>query len=468
MISSELLERTLASVVGQDRVLVDPKALAGYSKGGGLVPPVSPLLAVRPETREQVQELVRVANRHRLPLTPWSSGKNNQGTAVPSAGGIVVDLSGMNAVLEIDEENRNARVQPGVSFAQLQAQAKQVGLRALTPVELPAAASVLATYLELNPLYSWPKYGFETLLNLEMILGSGELLRTGNAAVPLIQKGYDPHSNPFVILSKIWYGSQGTFCIGTEATVILKNRTEVNRPFLVGFRELQDCFPILRDIQKYRIGEELFVANATELAALLGAGVPGLTRSALEPWTLALVIRGSEEEVRFQEEDLKEILERHGKSLAPAPQELGEALLKEIEQPAGWEAFAPARCTLPFAALLETLPDLNRAAGSLAKAGGYDPDGLGCFVLPAEIGRVHCHFSLAGKLGDAAAAARLRELYYALAAELLKGGAFFSRPTGRLAEMVYQRTPTYYNTLKKFKELFDPNDVLNPGKVFVL
>jgi len=477
MISSELLERTLSSVVGQDRVLVDPKALTAYSKGGGLAAPGSPLLAVQPETDGQVQELVRLANRLRIPLTPWSSGKNNQGSSLPSPGGIVLDLSRMTAILEIDEDNRNARIEPGVTFARLQEEAKGRGLRVLTPVELPAAASVLTTYLELNPLYSWPKYGFETLLNMEMILGNGERLRTGNAASPLIEKGYDPHSNPYVILGKIWYGAQGTLCVATAATVILKSRQEVNKPFLLGFRNLEDSFALLREIQKYRIGEELFLANAKELASILSAAGPGLFQPAPAPWNLVLVVRGTEAEVRFQEEDLRDILDRHEKCVSSASAvdaKLSAALLKEIESPSGWEGMtarksgAAARATLPLVAAIETLPNMNILAESLCERHGYDPAELGCFLLPAEIGRVHYHFSFSCDPGDAEQTGRCRTLYNGLAAGLIKRGAFFSRPAGRVAEMVYQRTPAYYNTLKVFKELFDPNAILNPGKVFVL
>ena len=106
----------------------------------------------------EVQDVVKICNHHRITVTPYTTGTNNQGAAIPALGGVVVDVSRMNRVLEIDPVSRNAHIEAGVTFAQLLDETEKVktelapyGLRVAAPVELPASASVLVNFLEYVP-----------------------------------------------------------------------------------------------------------------------------------------------------------------------------------------------------------------------------------------------------------------------------------------------------------------------------
>ncbi len=118
-----------------------------------------PQKTVQPTCYEEVQETIKKANRDRTPLVPVSSGTNLQDTHLPSVkDAIAVDLSRMNKITYLDARNRDAVIEPGVTFAQLEAACEAEGLRTLTAIDVPKEASVLGTYLEMMPLYGWPKY----------------------------------------------------------------------------------------------------------------------------------------------------------------------------------------------------------------------------------------------------------------------------------------------------------------------
>ncbi len=99
---------------------------------------------VRPESAAEVQEVIKKANRDKKPLVPFSSGNNLQDTHLPSVkGAISVDLSGLKGIY-YDTLNRNAVVEPGVTFEELDRYCKKDGLRPLTALDVPKTASVLS------------------------------------------------------------------------------------------------------------------------------------------------------------------------------------------------------------------------------------------------------------------------------------------------------------------------------------
>ena len=96
----------------------------------------------------------------------------------------------------------------------------------------------------------------------------------------------------------------------------------------------------------------------------------------------------------------------------------------------------------------------------------YPTREIGVYLQPLERGRAcHLEFSFPCDLDSIHERDKLRELYVHLSEELITMGAFFSRPYGCWADMVYRRATTYTNTLKEVKKVFDPNSILNPGKL---
>ena len=475
-VSLEFFQEGFSNIVGVEDVISDPHTLEKYSKDQSFVPPRKPLLVVRPETMTEVQEIVKMANRYKVPLTPYSSGKNNQGATIPFATGVIIDLSKMDRVSEIDMENRNVAIEPGVTFARLQKEAKKHDLRVLTPIELPSSASVIATYIELCPLYSWSKYGTENMLTMELVLGNGDILRTGSSATPIIDKPYDPVAGPYGFLNKIWFGSQGTLGIVTQGIVKLKTLHDTNKAFFVSSDKIDNILRVVKDIKRARIGEEIFLANNMELALLLAENPSDVIklRKALEPWTLVVIIRGFNEEVEFQEKDLGDIVAKYNMKLRDEIKGIESAdkiILNEIEFPHGWEKtsqFKGARNVIPFITTTETIQEFNNLAYRLADKYDYPSENIGCFMLPVELGRVHYQYSFARDPGDPNETQKVKELFYELCDLLIKQGAFFSRPYGDCARLVYSRAPNYYSFIKELKKIVDPEYIMNPNRIFVI
>ena len=113
------MRERFAAVLGAERVVSDPAALDAYNDDFSEHTPVTPALALLPESVEQVQALVRVAGELRVPLTPRVAGTNVGGLAIPPEGGVVVDLRRMNRVVAVHVDDMVAVIEPGVTQQQL-------------------------------------------------------------------------------------------------------------------------------------------------------------------------------------------------------------------------------------------------------------------------------------------------------------------------------------------------------------
>ena len=204
MMDERYIIETLEEIVGPENVITSHDDLFRYAADGSFVKPMRPLCAVKPATIEEVQGIVRLANRLPIPLFPFSSGTTYQGAHIPTERGITVDLSRMNRIDLLDTVARNAIIEPGVTFAQLQEEAKKVGLRAMTPIGVPASGSVLATYLECTPLYLWPRFKTWETLTLKMVLPTGEVMGTGQMALPDSDRPYNWTTN-FAVLNRLFF-----------------------------------------------------------------------------------------------------------------------------------------------------------------------------------------------------------------------------------------------------------------------
>lgn len=180
------LKEKLAGVAGADGVSDDAETLSSY-ESAGLAGGGKPLLLVRPSEAPQVRTLIKLANEVGLNLVFSSSGPPRyRGDTVPSGEAVIVDMSRMDRVLRVDRRNKVALIEPGVTFDRLKDAAEKAGLRALMPLLPRSSKSVLASYLEREPI-TIPKYHWDMtdpLLCTELVFGTGDLFRTGSAAGP--------------------------------------------------------------------------------------------------------------------------------------------------------------------------------------------------------------------------------------------------------------------------------------------
>jgi (+)-pinoresinol hydroxylase len=149
--------------------------------------------AVAPAEVEHVQHIVRIADRYRIPLYPISTGRNlGYGGAAPTySGSVVVDLKRMNRILDVSEENASCLVEPGVSYFDLYRYIQEHGLKLWVDVPDPGWGSLVGNALDRGGGYTRPQFRnhFDAHCGMEIVLPSGELLRTGMGALPGAKTG---------------------------------------------------------------------------------------------------------------------------------------------------------------------------------------------------------------------------------------------------------------------------------------
>lgn len=215
----ELLD-DLRAALGEAAVLTDPDLLRGHQRDeADLCPAGTPAVLVRPRRTADVVAAVRVAARHGVPVVPQGARTGLAGAANAVDGALVLSMVAMDEILEIDPVNRIAVVQPGVVNAALAAAVARHGLR-YPPDPGSWESSTLGGNVATNAGgMCCVKYGVTTeyVLGLEIVLASGEVLRTGRRTAKGVA-GYD--------LTRLFVGSEGTLGVITQITVSLRPAPE--------------------------------------------------------------------------------------------------------------------------------------------------------------------------------------------------------------------------------------------------
>ena len=256
------------SIVGNEWVTDDINTLNHYSHDQSFVPPSQPELVTFPKSVEEVEGIVKLANRTNTPLVPFSSGLNFHGAAVPERGGMIVNLSQMNNILAIDEDNWFVVLEPGVTYEQLQNELNKKQLRAMVPLGVPPQRTVLSSVLERDPALAAAsfEYGNDLMLDTEVILPEGDLFRTG-----LWASGGRPgaHLGPVrALLYRFWTAAQGTLGIMTKMVLQVEYLPQKQEILFITFPTLGESLEAIKQIQRNEIGLECFLLNSFNLAAI--------------------------------------------------------------------------------------------------------------------------------------------------------------------------------------------------------
>lgn len=485
------LQKDLEKIVGTGNVFTDPETLLSYSQDQSFVPPRKPDCVVLPATVEEIQEIIRYANKTRIPVIPYSSGKNLHGATIPDQGGIILNLKRLDRILQVDEENWFAIIEPGVTYARLQDELMKKGFRIMIPWGVPPDRSVLTSYLERDPVLQAANFehGNALIMDMEMILPEGELFRTGYWATGGKPGGpLGPIRN---IIYRLWTGAQGTLGVITKMGVAIHPLPPLRKVFFIAFDSLQDMIEPVKRIQRREIGMECFALNNFNLAALLNEdwslpqtfpcdSIPSATfkelMDSLPRWTLVICLQGfarlPEEKIAYEEEALRETCEGAGVDLLtvlPSCIALDKIFLEEFYRP--FNALKKFRFKgsvhdLTFKSPLKKIGLLEELLLNYCSQRRYPPQEVGGYCLFLERARaVHLEFDLHCDLRDRGETERVRQIWLQASEILMNHGAYFDRPYGPWAEMVYSRAANYTQKLKEIKREIDPNNILNPGKL---
>jgi FAD/FMN-containing dehydrogenase len=479
----------LMGIVGAANVLDDPGTLEAYSRDESFVRPMKPWFVVKPKNAAEVQEIVKCANETQTPLVPVSSGPPRfYGDTVPSTpGAVIVDLSGMKRIIKIDRRNRLTVIEPGLTYGELQPELAKEGLTLPNPLLPKASKSVVTSMLERQPVLI-PKYQFgilDPLRCVEVVWGNGDRFLTGDAGnLGSLDEAWERKHPPVspsgpgqVDFYRLVSAAQGSMGIVTWAVLKCQVLPELRKLFFVPARRLEDLKNFAYRVLRLRFGDENLILNSANLASILGEGADGIKalQGKLPPWVFLIGVAGREilprERIEFQEKDLREMAQQFGLQLLSAVPgaregEVMDALVNPSSEPY-WKLRYKGGCQdILFVTTLEKAPEFVKTVYSLAEAMNCSPSDIGVYIQPVHQGAsCHCEFNIPFNPDNKQEVARIKEFFTRASEELQRQGAFFSRPYGIWASMAFNRDAQSTMVLKKLKGIFDPNNVMNPGKL---
>ena len=450
----------LDEIVGARNVSESAEDLEKHAVDESLEPPHPPKVVVRPGSTEEVSAIMRIAHKERIPVTPQGSRTGLSGGSHPVYGGIALSLERMNRILEIDEENLMAVVEPGVLIVDLHSETEKMGL--LYPPDPGQESGSLGGNISTNAGgVRGMKYGVtrDFVRGLEAVLPNGDVIEVGGKTV----KNSTAYS-----LKDIIIGSEGTLAVVTKAILRLVPKPRHTALVYVPFESTRDAAKTVSEIVRRKVvpyALEYMPRHAVLTAErYLERSLPDNSH----PAYLIIGVEGnSEEEVDSQLETVGEVCTELGAVdafVADAPsrqQQLWEARKCLFDAyKAFWEIDEVDSC-VPRG----RIPDYIEEAEEVAKRHGVIISNIG----HAGDGNVHSIIAR-GDLDEVRWRNALESVIGELIGIALRLGGTISGEHGvGLAKKRYlpdQVGLTQIELMKAIKRAFDPNNILNPGKIF--
>ena len=419
-----------------------------------------PDAVVYPVTAEEVRQTVLLANLHRFPVIPRGAGSGFSGGSLPVQGGVVLSTERMDRIVSIDTENLYAVVEPGVVTGTLKEEARKVGL--FYPPD-PASlkfSTLGGNIAECAGGMCAVKYGVtrDYVLGLEAVLGTGELVRTGVATAKGVV-GYD--------LTRMLVGSEGTLGIVTRATLRLIPLPEAAATLLALFHGNRRSAEAVNAIVAARVtpsAMELIDRTAIDcVQALIPVPLPEGTGSAL-----LLEVDGPEGQVSREADLLTQVCRTHGAievrraSDARGRDELWK--LRRSISPA-LRRLAPVKLNEDIVVPRSRLADMFDFLADLADRSNVRIVTFG----HAGDGNIHVNIMISG--ADADETRRAEEAVGEVFRKTVAMGGTISGEHGvgisKAPFLEMEVGPLGVAVMKRLKECFDPNGILNPGKIFL-
>jgi len=436
---------------------------------------------------------IRAARDDGQSVVPISSAApNNRACSGLPKGVRILDFSGMKRVMKIDRRNRVVLVEPGVCFEELVPQVKRQGLRLMTPLLPRPGKSALAAYLDREPTIQ-PRYQWDLsdpLLCLEVVFGTGDLMRTGSAGGPgsleqqwqagEFQKGpMGPGQNDWMRLVQ---GGQGSMGLATWGSVKCEVRPRVQRLALAVAESLEPLVEASYRQFHGKLTDIHFLVDRGALAALL-AGDRREHEQVLRdatPWNLIYSVSGiehfPEERAAYFAREAQREVEAEGARLQAPPllseNELlelltdAEAQIRRFGETHWRDRARGAHDSVYFQTTMDRAASLIRRFDEIASGAGIDATRIGRYLQPQLGGRCcHLEFIVAANTDDPHDVDRIRDFCANAAAPLIDAGAFFSRPHGAWALPAMRAAGSSRWIFEEMKRIFDPDGILAPGRL---
>jgi glycolate dehydrogenase FAD-linked subunit len=458
MIESHIIA-LLQEIVGKDLVSVEKADLICYSYDA-TQQKFLPDVVVHPQTTEQISRIMQLANTEMVPVFPRGAGSGFTGGSLPTKGGIVLTTEQMDRIIEIDEENLVAVVQPGVITEQFQQAVEKVGL--FYPPD-PASLKFSTLGGNVAECAGGPrcvKYGVtkDYILGLEVVTPTGDVITTGGPTMKGVV-GYD--------LTKLMCGSEGTLGILTKIVIKLLPLPEGKKTMLVLFDSIDGAARAVSAIVRNKIipttlefmdGRTLdCVRQATDLQ------VPEAARA-----VLIIEVDGDLEFLDKQARKIAEIIQPLGvveTRIAETPEESEAIWQIRRSVSASLRKVNPDKFNEDICVPRSKVPEMIRKVDEIADRYDIPIVNFG----HAGDGNIHVNIMIDKKIpGELKKAEKaIKEVFQGA---LALGGTMSGEHGIGIAKARYiplEITPETAFYMKTIKKALDPNNILNPGKIFL-
>ena len=451
------IKRALMEIVGEENftdALID---LISYSSDAS-EHRHRPDGAVWPKTTEQVSEILNLANEHKFPVIPRGAGTGLAGGVVAERGGIVMDMGRMNRIIKIGIEDRLAVVQPGVVYDQLAKALAHYGFF-FPPDPASGKAATLGGNVATNAGgLKGAKYGTtrDYVLGLAVVLPDGAVLRTGSKCMKSVS-GFD--------LTRLFVGSEGTLGVITEIILKINPKPQTTSASSAAFDSIEDAAKAISEVMRSGIiPSALEILDDQCILALNRDADLGL------PEVAAIVLAETDghtrEETNYQIDRIIDVFRRNNAKEIKRAQSAEETeKLWAARKSIGGILFRLSYNMLAedVTVPISKVPKMLKAIQAISKRHN---------VLIATLGHLgdgnlHPNIIFDGRNpGERARAAKATDDLFRAAIEL--GGTLTGEHGIGLAKadfMPLEHSTVAIKVMRNIKTLFDPNNILNPGKM---
>jgi FAD/FMN-containing dehydrogenase len=452
------ITQSLAEIVGESYVSDQPEEAYFYARDPGLMPTHEPDYVVVPKTVEEIQKIVRLANREKIPIVPMGAGMALTGLVIPLKGGIVVDMKRMTRIIGVNEKARLVTVEGGTSQGLLKAylEKNHPRLRHSIP-DSPATATIAANVMIHGQGRLSQQYGFNSdmVAGLEVVLASGEICKIGSGS---ISPDWFSKGAPMPDLSGLFLGWFGATGIITKVALKLYPRKKM-RDVEIFITDREDLIP-----------DMVFELTHTEMVEDINIFTQPLPMIFKDNHHMTIFFTGdTDTELEFKRKMIWESLDRFIKDkdggfmgVAPAmkptlldmPQR-SVSRFADVKKGGGFEYSGPI-------ILVEKYPECSQKVKELAEK--YE---LGYSGMARIIGRGHCMmygFAFTFNRADPDMMERTRKALHGVSEFALEAGGIFWKPTVDEQKMALDKMdPNTLALMGMIKKNIDPNGIMNPG-----
>ena len=459
-VTPQIIEE-LMDIVGEDGVSTKEHEIEGFSSDEApLAKHYAPQVVVRPTNANTIAKLLIFANEKRIPITPRGAGTGLAGGCVPIYGGILLSMERMNKILMVNSDNFVAVVEPGVTLVDLYTEVEEKGL--YYPIYLGEKTATIGGCIATNSGgINAVKYGVTRhhILGLEVVLPNGEIIKTGGEFVKC-STGYD--------LTQLIIGSEGTLAIVTKAILKLTTKPTKREVLFAPFMSLQDAIDAVPEILKLQmtpIGIEFMERSIIEITEkYLDREIP---YHEYEAFLLILMEEETEDRIYEYFAKVEEICKKHGaiEAMVPGSERAKRRLLEARENFLhAMKKYAP----FEIADVVVPRSEIARFVGKVKEISEE-------YKIPVIVyghagdGNVHLHPLCVDMDRE-----EWNKKLPSLMSELFRAGISFGGAISGEHGIGFDKKEylsigmdsAFIDVMAGIKNTFDPNNILNPGKIF--